>query len=82
MYKLVKKVKLIEFLFLIVSLLFCKDLKNLLRKRLAEEKFEQIGANFFQNNYRIAYTINFEDRQFYCTRNTIDHEKNECDLVF
>ena len=68
-----------EFLFLIVSLLFCKDL---LRKRLAKEKFELISANFFQNNYRIAYTISFEDRQLYCTRNTIDHGKNECYLVF
>ena len=82
MYKLVKKVKLIEFLFLIVSLLFCKDLEDLLRKRLAGEKFEPVSANFFQNNYSIAYTISFEYRQLYCTINTIYHGKNECDLVF
>jgi len=41
-----------------------------------------MSANFFQNNYRIAYTINFKDKQFYCTWNTIDHGKNECGLVF
>ena len=36
-----------EFLFLIVSLLFGEDL---LRKRLAEENFKPMSANFFQNN--------------------------------
>ena len=68
-----------KFLFLIVSLLFGEDL---LRKRLAEENFKPMSANFFQNNQSIAYTINFENRRFNCTRNTIDHDKNECYLVF
>ena len=68
-----------EFLFLIVSLLFGEDL---LRKRLAEENFKPMSANFFQNNYSIAYTISFEDMQFYCTRNTIDHGKMNVILFF
>ena len=59
-----------------------RKFRRFTKEKTCRGNFEPVSANFFQNNYSIAYTISFEDRQFYCTRNTIDHGKNECDLVF
>ncbi|KKO73627.1 hypothetical protein AAJ76_368000493, partial [Vairimorpha ceranae] len=69
-----------KFLFLIVCLLFCEDLEVLLRKRLAEEKFEPVSNDFFQNNYNILFIISFKNKKLYCTRDTIKYGKLECIL--
>ncbi|EEQ81294.1 hypothetical protein NCER_102345, partial [Vairimorpha ceranae BRL01] len=55
-----------KFLFLIVCLLFCEDLKDLLKERLNREKFEPVSAGFLQNKYNIAYKIIFNYTNLKC----------------
>ena len=69
---MILKILPMKFLFLIVSLLFCKNFKDLLKKRLTKENFEPVSADFFQNNKCFVYKIIINDQNLVCTTTELE----------
>ena len=55
-----------KFILLIFSLLFCGNLEDLIKKRLDNENFKPVSANFFQNDRHFVFPISLYTQKLSC----------------